>query len=79
MARYDMEIKIMIDIGEKIKEELERQERSVSWLAQKLGCHRTVVYRLLGRNSIDTALLRKISSILGHDFFEDYSTDLHAD
>lgn len=69
----------MIDIGEKIKEELERQERPVSWLAQKLGCHRTVVYRLLGRNSIDTALLRKISSILGHDFFEDYSTDLHAD
>lgn len=69
----------MIDIGESIKRELERQERPVSWLAQKLGCHRTVVYRLLGRNSIDTALLRQICCILGHDFFEDLSTDLRGE
>ncbi len=36
----------MEPIGTMIKEELERQERSVSWLARKLSCDRSNVYRL---------------------------------
>lgn len=60
----------MVNIGQDIKNELARQERNVSWLARKLGCNRTAVYRIMQKNSIDTALLRSISIILQHNFFK---------
>ena len=44
----------MINIGENIKEELDRQERTISWLARKLNRTRTYVYRMLKKNSKDT-------------------------
>ena len=67
----------MINIGQAIKEELENQERSISWLAKKLNCHRSVVYRILNKNSIDTSILFNISIILHHDFFKAYSVDIN--
>ncbi|MBQ7870415.1 MAG: helix-turn-helix transcriptional regulator [Prevotella sp.] len=67
----------MVNIGQCIKDELERQERSVSWLARKLNCHRSVVYRIFNKNSIDTNLLKSISEILGYDFFKEYSDDMN--
>lgn len=67
----------MKSIGQLIKEELERQERPVSWFARKLYIDRSSVYRLFQKNSIDTALLRRICVVLNKDFFailsEDYS------
>lgn len=66
----------MVNIGQCIKDELERQERSVSWLARKLNCHRSVVYRIFNKNSIDTNLLKSISEILDYDFFKEYSDDM---
>lgn len=63
----------MESIGSLIKEELARQERSVSWFARKLSCDRSNVYRLFQKHSIDTALLARISTILGRDFFKDLS------
>lgn len=66
----------MISIGQRIKDELDRQERSISWLARNLNRDRTVVYRIIRGNSIDTALLASISRILRHDFFTDLSEDL---
>ena len=36
----------MVNIGQKIKDELQRQERTVSWLARKLNCTRAAVYRI---------------------------------
>ena len=54
----------MIHIGKLIKEELHRQERSVSWFARKLCCK---------RESIDTVLLHRISLILHRNFFEELS------
>ncbi|MDD7146462.1 hypothetical protein AAAT34_01070 [Hallella faecis] len=36
----------MIHIGQLIREELDRQGRSVGWLAKQLGRSRSVVYRL---------------------------------
>lgn len=66
----------MVSIGNKIKDELELQERSISWLANKLGCHRSVIYRILGKNSIDTHMLKRISIILHHDFFKEYSDEI---
>lgn len=40
----------MLEIGPMIKEELAKQERGVSWLAEKLSCDRSNVYRILSRN-----------------------------
>lgn len=68
----------MEPIGTMIKEELERQERSVSWLARKLSCDRSNVYRLFQKNSIDTALLQRLSVILNRDFFSELSFNLQS-
>lgn len=59
----------MRPIGSLIKEELERQERSISWFARKLSCDRSNIYRLFQKNSIDTELLTRISIILNRNFF----------
>ncbi len=67
----------MKSIGILIKEELEKQERSVSWFARKLSCDRSNVYRLFQKESIDTHLLARISLILNRDFFSDLSADMH--
>lgn len=66
----------MIYIGEKIKKEMERQERGVSWLAEKLGCSRMAIYRLFEKNSIDTHLLYRISRVLNYNFFNDLSKEI---
>ncbi len=66
----------MINVGQSIKEELQRQERTVSWLARKLNCTRASVYRIFEKNSIDTSLLISISEILHHNFFRDLSEDI---
>ena len=58
-----------IHIGQLIKDELERQERSVSWFARKL---RSNIYKIFKRSTIDTELLMRISVVLNHDFFSDY-------
>lgn len=68
----------MEPIDTMIKEELERQERSVSWFARKLSCDRSNIYRLFQKHSIDTALLSRISVILGRDFFRELSGNLPA-
>jgi len=62
----------MIHIGKIIEEEFYRQGRSVSWLANKLCCDRTNVYNIFKRESIDTALLVKISKALNYNFFDCY-------
>lgn len=69
----------MKHIGELIRLELEKQERSISWLARKLSCDRTKVYRLLQKYSIDTYDLARISILLSHDFFADLSDSLKND
>ena len=61
-----------IHIGKEIKAELLRQERGVSWLAEKLHCDRTNVYDIFKREGIDTRLLERISIILHRNFFALY-------
>lgn len=61
-----------VHIGKLIQEELERQERSASWLARKLYCDRTNVYKIFKRSTIDTDLLLRVSIALGRDFFSEY-------
>lgn len=62
----------MINIGQNIRDELTRQDRTVYWLAKKLGVNRSVLYRTFEKNSIDTLLLQRISNILGRNFFLDF-------
>lgn len=64
----------MKPIGILIKEELENQERSISWFARKLSCDRSNIYRLFQKESIDTALLIRISILLRRDFFSELSS-----
>lgn len=68
----------MINIGQSIRNELDRQERTISRLARKLGCNRIAVYRILRKNSIDTALLTRISAVLNHNFFDELSQDVEG-
>ncbi len=63
----------MIHIGQLIKTELELQERTPTWLAKKINCDRTNIYRIFDRESIDTALLSRISTALNRNFFEELS------
>lgn len=58
-----------IHIGNLIKEELQNQERTISWFARKLYCDRSNVYDIFKRESIDTELLLRISLILERNFF----------
>lgn len=60
----------MMHIGKLIKAELELQERTPTWLAKKINCDRTNIYRIFERESIDTALLSRISTALNRNFFE---------
>lgn len=69
----------MVNIGQSIKDELNRQERTVSWMARKLNCTRAAVYRIFAKNSIDTALLISISQILHRDFFKELSDDVFGE
>ena len=58
-------------IGEVIKQELERQDKTVVKLAEQIPCHCTHVYRILEKPSIDTQMLMQIPDILEHDCFAD--------
>ena len=62
-----------IDIGKAIHEEMEKQSISVSFMAQKLNTNRRRIYRIFGKQSIDTDVLLQICIILEHDFFKLYS------
>ncbi|MBQ8225696.1 MAG: XRE family transcriptional regulator [Bacteroides sp.] len=60
-----------IHIGEMIRQELKRQERSIAWLARKLECTRANIYDIFYRKNIDLFLLIRISKILQHNFIEE--------
>lgn len=66
----------MVHIGELIEEELRKQERTVTWFAEKLCYERTNVYSIFKRQSIDTELLIRISRILNHNFLRYYANEL---
>lgn len=65
-------------IGIRIKAELERQERTVSWLARKINCHRVNIYDIFHRRDIDVKLLVRISIALKHNFIEDYYNEVES-
>ncbi|MCQ2230956.1 MAG: hypothetical protein MJZ30_03780 [Paludibacteraceae bacterium] len=64
-------------IGQQIEKIFREQGRKVSWFADKLCCDRRNIYKIFERESIDTALLARISILLGHDFLQDLSDELN--
>jgi hypothetical protein len=70
---------VALHIGHEIQQELRRQERSVAWFARRLACDRTNVYRIFDKESLDTRLLMRISTILMRDFFVLYSQQLSTE
>ena len=63
-------------IGHHIESVFREQGRKVSWFAAKLCCDRRNIYKIFERDSIDTALLERISKILKHNFLKDLSDEL---
>jgi len=63
----------MVFIGKLIKEVTERRGMSKSELGRRLNMSSTNVHKIFKRESIDTALLQKISEVLEYDFFSPYS------
>ena len=68
--------KTSIVIGELIKRELKKQGKTSVWLAGELGCHRTNVYKIYDRSTIDSGMLFHICQLLKVDFFKLYSDAL---
>ena len=66
----------MIHIGEAIRKQVEEQGRTSVWLARELGCHRTNLYKIYDKRTIDTCVLLRISRILNYDFFKLYSGEI---
>jgi hypothetical protein len=63
-----------LHIGKMIQAELKAQERSVTWLANHIPCHRTNVYKIFSNGNIDLKMLTRISEVLDHNFLMDCAT-----
>jgi len=62
-----------IHIGKLIWDKLKEDGYSVSWLARKMSCDRTNIYRIFDKPHIDTGQLIRISRILRFNFFIHFS------
>lgn len=69
----------MVHIGQLIKSEMERQERTPVWLARKIHCQRPNIYYIYSQQSINTDLLILISKALKVDFFKIISETIDLD
>lgn len=62
-------------IGSRIREIMEKKNRSVVWVAGQISCERTNVYNIFARKDINTSLLRQLCIILDYDFFKELSKE----
>ena len=62
-------------IGHRIKEYIDSHGIKLQWLSRQLHCHRNTLYNLFERNWIDSDLLMKLSLLLEHDFFAEFSEE----
>lgn len=65
-------------IGKCIKQKLEEQGKTSSWLAQQLSYNRTTMYKIYDKASLDTQMLLRISRIMDYDFFQEFSKELDS-
>jgi transcriptional regulator with XRE-family HTH domain len=64
-----------LNIGKKIKEVFESKQMKLKDFAESAGVARQNVYRIFEKESIDTALLSKISIVLKHDFYQYFQNE----
>jgi len=62
-----------IHFGKLIQETLQEKGISASWLAKKIHCHKTNMYKIFQKKYIDSELLERISIVLDMDFFSFHS------
>ena len=60
-------------IGKLIRDKLNENGQSASWLARKVHCDRSNFNKILKKNHMDTPLLLRISEVMDFDFFRYYS------
>ena len=60
-------------LGSRIKEELGRQGRTATWLAEQVHCTPENIYKICRQQWVSMPLLFKICWALEHDFFKDCS------
>ena len=58
-------------LGHLIREELDRQKRSVAWFASAINSDRSNCYDIFERKFITIELLERISKVLKRNFFKD--------
>jgi len=68
-----MSITEEIHIGQMIRAELKAQGRTMRWFSEAIHRDYSVVHKMLKRESIDLAMLVRISKLLNHDFLRDIS------
>ena len=64
----------MQNIGKIIEDKLREKGVSVSEFARRINTNRNNVYDIFRRESIDTQLLQKISTVLEYDFFQHFKS-----
>lgn len=62
-----------IHIGNQIRDELRRQQRTNQWFADQLGVNTRTVNKIFLKPVIDTQQLLLVSRVLNKDFFALYS------
>ncbi len=62
-------------IGELIELEVRKQGIPITDFAKMINCNRNNVYDIFSRNSIDIALLARISKVLNYNFFDAIAKD----
>lgn len=63
-------------IGDLINEEVRRQKMPVTKFAKEINCQRNNVYDIFNRSNMDIDLLKRISKVLGVNFFQKIADDL---
>jgi len=61
-----------IHIGKIIRAYVYNHGISPQWLANKIGCNRSKIYKIYEKKSIDTDLLVQISKSLNYNFLNEY-------
>jgi hypothetical protein len=64
-----------VDIGYKIKEVFDTRNIKLTEFAEELGTVRQNVYRIFKKQELDTGLLKRVSEVLNHNFFQYYVTE----
>ena len=66
-----------IHIGRLIQAQLKADKRSVSWLANEIGCTRNHLYKVFRKPSLDSDLIFSISKAMQFNFFQYFTAKLH--